>query len=1265
MTVAPEQTVSLARYVPRISAEWGLATSELWQEIDGTLCYIDLSGFTALSEKLARKGQIGAEELTDALNHVFSEMMAVAYDRGGHLLKFGGDALLLIFTGGDHATQAVSAVVEIKEVLRDARKVETSAGRLNLKMSVGLHSGNVHLFRVGESHKELVLTGPAASMTTEMEEMAVAGEVLISSAMKDAIPGDGLLKAKGSGWLLNWRKPRIECCGWTTRIQLDRSAFAESMPIALRSFLEHGAAEPEHHIATVGFIKYRGVDELMKRGGPPAVAEALDQLVRNVQHAVDPEEVTFLGSDIDEDGGKIIIVGGVPGVQVDDEGRVLRAARLIMDNAGALQLQIGINQGHVFVGEIGTEIRATYTIMGDTVNLAARLMAAASPGEIYASPSALDRSLTLFETTPLAPFFVKGKEQPVQAYSVGPSKGRRPTSSGSRLPFVGRHEELAVLQSLVDDLFGGKGNAVAIKGERGVGKSRLVDEMLPALERAIHVYIRAEPYGIGTPYRPLRDPVRALLGISRDDQPAMSDLLQHAVHSYLPEREALAPLLADVAMIDMDGTPEVDQIDPRFRQDRTADLLMELFDAVCKVPVFFEVEDAHNMDEASTHVMERLAAATADHPWLVLATRQNKPGGFSPVSVDVDLGPLSDSESRTLVQEATAAAPLRPHELNAIVERAGGLPLFLEEIVGAIRTAGDLDSLPDSLDAVVSSQIDALPPLARRLLRFASVLGQSFRISVLNQLLEEEGVQLDTATREELSGFLDSDGTDRLRFRHAMIRDVAYRGLSFRRRRELHIHAGEIVEREAGEHPELTADILALHFSLGQDHERAWRYSRMAGDQARDTYANVGAATHYERALEASRRLPEVSDDDKVEVLMALGDVRELSGNFDEALAAYGKAKKLSDPDPVVLAELAEKRARVRERSGQYSLALREITRGHRQLERERSVEAARMGARLTAFAASVRQAQEKQGEAIKQGLRAVDEATAAGDQASLARAYSVLDLTYRIVGQPEKAIYAPKALAIYEELGDLNGQGVVHINMGVEAYFDGRWSDAVEHYGRGRDAFNKIGNAVQAGLSESNMAEILVNQGRLGEAQPLLEDAHRVLVASNWMDGASFVEVQLARILALRGRIEEAVELFDKARRQYEELGETDSIAELVVYQAACYVGADLPREALAALEIADTLDGEAVVHGPGMLRVKALALAELGQMDDARVLISKGLAMAEDQGLPYEIALLLVAQDRLNNGVERQESPELVRAKEILDGLGVEVHPETIATV
>ncbi|HEX6786935.1 MAG TPA: adenylate/guanylate cyclase domain-containing protein, partial [Acidimicrobiales bacterium] len=142
MTEATRPTRGIGRYVPRRAAEWDLdAPGRKWQEVEASLCFVDISGFTPLSERLARRGRIGAEELTELLNRVFGRMLGLAYGRGGSLLKFGGDALLLLFASPDHAAQAASAAVDLRTALREAAAVPTSVGRVALRMSVGIHSG--------------------------------------------------------------------------------------------------------------------------------------------------------------------------------------------------------------------------------------------------------------------------------------------------------------------------------------------------------------------------------------------------------------------------------------------------------------------------------------------------------------------------------------------------------------------------------------------------------------------------------------------------------------------------------------------------------------------------------------------------------------------------------------------------------------------------------------------------------------------------------------------------------------------------------------------------------------------------------------------------------------------------------------------------------------------------------------------------------------------------------------------------------------------
>ena len=177
MSEPTADTAELLRpYLPRMLRQWLVdSPGTILREIDGTVVFVDISGFTKMSERLARKGKVGAEEVSEVLGAVFSRMLAVAYGNGGSLIKFGGDALLLLFTGDDHQTKGARAAVGMRRTLREIGAIESSSGKITLRMSVGVHSGTFLFFLVGSSHRELIITGPAASETVKMEGTAWAG----------------------------------------------------------------------------------------------------------------------------------------------------------------------------------------------------------------------------------------------------------------------------------------------------------------------------------------------------------------------------------------------------------------------------------------------------------------------------------------------------------------------------------------------------------------------------------------------------------------------------------------------------------------------------------------------------------------------------------------------------------------------------------------------------------------------------------------------------------------------------------------------------------------------------------------------------------------------------------------------------------------------------------------------------------------------------------------------------------------------------------
>lgn len=1257
----------LAPYVPRIAIEWDLdASGAAARLVDGTLVFVDISGFTALSERLARRGRIGAEELTDVLRRVFSDMLAIAYARGGSLLKFGGDALLLLFEAGGHAERACESAVSMAASLRDAKHRPTPIGRVALAMSVGVHSGEVHLFRVGDSHRELLVAGPVASMTTRMEHAADAGEILVSPATAAQLPARRLGAEKAGGRLLRWRVAPDRVPTPILARPVPPEWVQRAVPVALRHQLASGALDSEHRVATIGFLRYRGMDRAIAEEGADGAAARLDDLVRTVQTAVDDEGVTFLATDIDEDGGKIIIAGGVPVGLDDDEGRVLRAAHSILARDLPLPVSIGINRGHVFAGEIGTEYRRTYTVMGDTVNLAARLMAAAPPGAAYVTPAALERSRTIFDAHPLPPFSVKGKAEPVHAYELGEVRGRR-TEELSRSRFTGRESESTHLLGALDRARAGTGSAVLVEGERGLGKSRLLEELRRLRPDVTTLTVQGEPYGAAGAYLAVREPLAGWLQIDPTRAPDPAAAVSDAVAARAPDLAELGPLLGLVLGVAMPDTPATASLAAEFRAERLAALVEDLLrtepDGGRDRPLLLVVEDAHWLDPASTALLERLAQRAAEHPWLVVASRRPDVGAYHAGTL-LQLHPLGDDEARALVEDLTDGAPLRPGEVAAIVERAGGSPLFLEEIVHVARDLG-VEGLPASLDGLAAAEIDALPPLTRRVLRMAAVLGRAFDTDVLVRMLDDEGVSLDDATLQELSRYLVADGPDRFQFRHALQCEAAYEGLSFGRRRELHLRAADALHwhPSAGRPPR--ADLLSLHCIRAHDWDRAWTYTVLAAHEAEAAAAPREAATHYGRAVEAARRLPSVVDQSALSAVWeGLGDADDVLGALPEADAAYRRAASLVAAEDVVRrARLGDKRVVVvGEHQQRHAAAVRIARQARRLLDAHGDGDAAEVRAQLLAHEAAIRYHQGKFRESIELCSAAMQEVRPGEEPLALATALSVSDAARYSLGLGGDPELTERALAIYVRHGDLLRVALTLTNLGALAYFDGRWDAAADYYQQAIDASERAGDAVGAAIGAVNLAELRLNQGRDEEAGALLRPSQRTLVAMDARLSAAFAAIQMGRLEARSGDQAATREWMQGAVDGNDDIGASEeaTIARITFADAEIALGQVEQAEALLdAVRERGPLEPGSPTQA-AFDRVAAAITAARGDRAAAREIAERAVGLARESGAFYDLvgALELLHELTDDPGARAAIASERERWTGAL-GMRTPVHP------
>jgi class 3 adenylate cyclase/tetratricopeptide (TPR) repeat protein len=1239
----------LKPYVPRLLVEWLRDSPEAaHRTVEGSLVFVDISGFTALSERLARRGKIGAELMRDTLDGVFRALLDEAYEWGAGLLKWGGDALLLLFDGPEHPARAARAAWEMQRTLDRVGRLRAGGGTITLRMSIGISTGSIEFFLAGSVHRELLLAGPVTSETLVIEGIADAGEIGISHALARHLDAACVGPAKDEALLLaappQAKRERSPDVGSASGLDI-----ASCIPVATRAHVLLERSEPEHRTITAAFIDMMDTDDLLERIGPQALAEALDERLSTIEEAALRYGVPFYETDVGKGSVKALLTAGAPSGTGHDEEQILRALREVMDAPGLVPMRVGVNTGKVFTGDFGPPYRRAYRVFGDAINTAARVMSRAEAGQLLATEIVLDRSRTTFTSTPIEPFKAKGKAEPVRASIVGPITGRL-DERNIEMPLIGRDAELEALLRILDDARAGDVRIIEISGAPGIGKSRLVAELL---EQTLDLRVLSsgcEEYEAATPYFAMRAVLHALLELEpAATTPEVDRRLREAVAPE-PELEPWVPLLGILLGHELPETPETRSIDERFLRETIADVALRFLDATLQgAPTVILVEGVQHMDDASADLLRRFAGSPGAFRPLLLLTRAD------PASTWADAGesgcaaftllPLSVEHTARLVEIATDEEPLPEHDVETVARRSGGNVLFLFELLEAARSTGTTAALPDSVEAVVAAEIDRLSPSDRTVLRYASVLGVSFDPDSLEAAARDEAT-VDEPLWERLRSLVAAEPGGRMRFRNTLVRDVAYEGLPYGRRRELHGRVAEAIEAAAPAGEEHAAT-LALHYSEAQRHAEAWHYGRLAGDRARAVAANIEAARFYELALGAARRLRGVNDRERAAVWVSLGAAREAGGLFEQSFEALRRATRLLPGDPVEQARVYALRTRARVRTGSYDLALRQTTAGLRLVAELDAPEAVAARARLRAMRSEVRWLQGHPRWAIELAETAIGEAERSNERESLARAYSVLDGSYQMLGRPEMAVHERRALAILTELGDTRSCGIMELNLGVQAYADGKWDEAIDWYTRAREDSGRAGDRQHTAIAGANLGEVLVSRGELDEAERVLGEARRALRASGAIPFALFAETQLARSALERGDAERAATSLQRIVDEAATIGHAGILLEITVYFAHAQVQVGRADVALEALEAAATAAGEeAALLAAPVERVRAECLLALGRTDKATAALERGLRAAVDQSLLYEQLLIL----RLRGSEDPEELREIERLTQLL---------------
>ena len=989
-----------------------------WVAIDGTLAFFDISGFTKLTERLAGLGRSGAEHINDVLNTVFTGLIEEVFSAGGDVLEFGGDAMVVLFDGDDHERRAAAATARMFRFITTER-ISTPVGAIRLGMSCGLATGPQVHYLVGVTRRAMLVAGPVSTRMATLEAAANAGEALVDRALADALPGAWITRRRSDG-SLRLRLDRVladapspDPVGRRAPDLCDADV-ARLLPTQFCSLLDGRHRSGELKQVAMAFIRLDGTDDLLVSDGVEAFAAHMARISEIVDRAAAELDVCWLETQAEANSVRWTLIAGAPTATERDGERLLRVLCRIAERT-PLPLRIGANLGVVFVGDMGHPARCTYIVMGDTTNLAARLMAKARPGEIVAGERLIDSAPGRFEAIQLEPFMVKGKRAPVNASVVSAVAVAGPrgetVSDAADAPMVGRDADLARLRAAM-----AVGGVVDLVGEPGVGKTRLWHEVRALESGRRWVVTRAEPHEVRSPYLPFRRLVFDVAGIDpRADASTVATSITGFVQRLAPWLQVWLPLIAEVVGVAVPTTPEVDALDPAFRSERMHQAMAELVVAAAGVGGVTVIEDVHWLDEASRAIAEVVARTVAGGETLLVTRR---PDGWSPAgATTIELTAIDATFADELLLREIPANLASDATLARLRDSAAGNPLYLIELARSIAStpASSRDVYPETVERLLAARIDRLSIAGRELIRDAAVLGSTMSRELASRVLDR-GDLVDANTWErELGDLVVHDGGS-VRFRHDLVRVAAYEGLSARRRRAVHERAGDVIEAWGASAPvDDRVAVLAFHATGSGRPERIIRWNSEAAEEAIDRGAMEIAETLL-RDVAGARQQTGSDPADLRAVHRRLAFAAERAGHPETAVDSLARAARLSDDRE--RAEIAVDRARLLEKLGRYRAALVTTARALKECPDPN------VAGHLRLARATIRNFQGRWGDCLEQCRTAARRLRRRGDDRLLAQAHCSRSGVARASVSHERAEHDRAALELLTELDDSIGLG-------------------------------------------------------------------------------------------------------------------------------------------------------------------------------------------------------------------------------------------------
>ncbi|MBN2379287.1 tetratricopeptide repeat protein [candidate division WOR-3 bacterium] len=1052
-------------------------------EFDAATMFVDISGFTSITEKLMGYGKRGAETLSFVVNRIFNVVIDSIYGKEGYISSFGGDSFTAIFPS--------EAAKEVSSVALDIQKIFSSIFRrqglqkekyeeFRLSARIGLSFGKVEWGIVGHKHhRAYFFKGEAVESCIAAAKLAKPGEIIMNKMLREII------------------SPKIEEVE-TGFFKLDvapakarrKNEEAEEVSEEIVSYFT-----PEEVISSGLSGEFRDVVSIFVSFRPPRDFGTLDKFITSVLDKADNFGGYFNGLDFADKGPTVFVLFGAPQSFENNIERALDFMLALREESDS-NIRAGLSLGSVYAGIVGCNLRCTYTVLGDTVNTAARFMSRADWGKIWVSDKIKARAGRRYKIDSRGALTFKGKSKPVEVFELlGRSKAKEGLVFADEM--VGRKDEFSTVKKATAPALKGKfGGVVYVYGEAGIGKTRLLYELSHNLGPKFKTFFMTAEGVLHKSMEPFINVLRNYFGQSdlatEDENKGYFERTWKQLSSKIKEmRDARATsvfkeltrtktVLGGLLGLQWQGSL-FEELDAKGRYENTLFAIKEFFKALSLLdPVCFIIEDIQWLDADSHKVVATLTRKIDDFPIIIFASSRLTDDGAKPVlTVDPDVSSKEvlleklDPDHVAVIIQNQMGKPVSQTLAEFVLSRTEGNPFYIQQFCRYLEENKLIElkgekyvlvsregEIPEGIKSILVARLDRLSVELKETVQTASVLGMEFDINVLSTILKERDLT-SLLLKGETETLWSSVSEIMYIFKHALLRDAAYNMQLRSRLRRLHLSAAEAIERLYAGNAVHYAD-LAFHYENAETTEKASEYLRKAGDWARENCSNEDAIHLYDRLLKYI-----VNEDEEIVIRNRKGEILQLVGRWDEAADVF----------------------------------------------RENLQSANELGNKVL-----IAESENNLAELLR-------------DQGAYSEAFALFETSYEL----------------YIQLGDQRGMSRTLDNMGSVSFYRGNYEEAMKYYEGKLAIVNELGDALEICKTESSMGTLYANQGDYVKARDCFEKYLESATERGDKRAQADALGNMGGVYFYQADYERAFDYYQKKRDIAEALGDKHAVGEAI----------------------------------------------------------------------------------------------------------------------